>query len=396
MNKRIIPAIVGFAIMVVLTPFVFAKLMNSKFDSMITKVQLNGYKVKQIKNKSSYLTTDRVFDVIIPGSKIDSSGFIKYIEVKVETIFKNLPVTNVIFKGKVLKVVTTNPNLNENLNKLIKNKIKFVVLTPDFKTYTFRVFDFNINNNQTEITFKGIKGVFKTPADLNYKISSITVKNPQTTLEFKNIHNRYVKTDKKISQQEKFDFKGIFANKVISLKNVVINNNTIFGNKIDVNGNLKFTDLDVFNIFSLKNANVNLTVEGIDKKLFETLLKSPKNKREEIAYKILEKGFDSKINTDIKEIVLKGKSIGFLKINGYIDFKPVKNFQKAVMSKNFDFIDADIKIQTTPAVCLILMGVEPKMSFVLMGAQNKNGIVSVEFKLKNGALYINGQKVKSY
>ena len=94
-NNKLIVMIITFIILIGLTPLIFSKFMNARFNTMLLKLQQNrGIVAKEIKNKSSYLTTDRVFEVTIPGSVLKQKK-IKSITLRMEVKFKNLPVSNV-------------------------------------------------------------------------------------------------------------------------------------------------------------------------------------------------------------------------------------------------------------------------------------------------------------
>ena len=68
MKNRFVVMFITFIVMILLTPIIFSKLMNSKFNTMLLKIQQQkGIIIKEIKDKSTYLTTDRIFDVKIPG-----------------------------------------------------------------------------------------------------------------------------------------------------------------------------------------------------------------------------------------------------------------------------------------------------------------------------------------
>ena len=104
MNKsKIIVMGITFIVLILITPLVFSKLMNAKFNQMLKKYENEGYSIKLIKDKSSYIQTDKVFEVLIPGKKVNLN--VNDINITLEVKFKNLPVTNVVFEGVVNSIL---------------------------------------------------------------------------------------------------------------------------------------------------------------------------------------------------------------------------------------------------------------------------------------------------
>ena len=126
MKNKLIVMILTFAVMIALTPLVFSKLMNAKFNQMIENLNKEGIKVEVIKDKSSYLQTDKILSVEIPKEYLNNA--FESINLEVEAKFKNLPVTNVLFLGNVknVKLMPQFAKYENKINEFLKKYIKFV------------------------------------------------------------------------------------------------------------------------------------------------------------------------------------------------------------------------------------------------------------------------------
>lgn len=69
MKNKLLIMFLTFLVMIGVTPLIFDKLMNAKFNKMLENVKKDGFEVIQIEDKSTYLQTDRIFKVVIPGQK---------------------------------------------------------------------------------------------------------------------------------------------------------------------------------------------------------------------------------------------------------------------------------------------------------------------------------------
>ena len=107
MKNKLIIMLVTFIVLIAITPFVFSKLMNSKFNKMLDNLRKDGIEIKLIEDKSSYIKTDKLFLVTIPEKFLVKQNLegIKSIVLKVEAQFKNLPVTDVLFWVKLKKLL---------------------------------------------------------------------------------------------------------------------------------------------------------------------------------------------------------------------------------------------------------------------------------------------------
>lgn len=396
MKNKIIGGIIGFIIIVAITPLVFGKLMNSKFNDMLAKLQTEGYKVKQIKNNNSYFTTDRVFDVIIPASKLQKFNGLKYVEVQVETIFKNMPVTNVVFKGKIVKVVTDDPELTAELNKLIKDKIKFVVTTPDFKVFRFKVADIDLNQPPFEIAIKGFNGIFEKPFDLSYKIKTFVIKYPQFSITLNNVAEKTSKTDGEIKESMSFDLTGRYGFFVVNLKNYSLQSDVKIAKTTSISLDTKFDSLSLKGMADIKNVNVEFQASGLDSDLLASLknITDPQQKQQ-IFEKILSKGFTTKFSVGVKDVVLQQKDLGFLNLDASLKINPSKDIVQKLNNGDLKSIDASLNLKTTPVLAKMIISLDPvDLRQIFNYAKVQNGNVVLNIKVKNGKIYINGQEVQ--
>ena len=128
MKNKLIVMILTFAVMIALTPLVFSKLMNAKFNQMIENLNKEGIKVEVIKDKSSYLQTDKILSVEIPKKYLNNT--FEKVNLEVEAKFKNLPVTNVLFLGNIknVKLMPQFAKYENEINEFLKKYIKLIDL----------------------------------------------------------------------------------------------------------------------------------------------------------------------------------------------------------------------------------------------------------------------------
>ncbi|WP_457559904.1 hypothetical protein [Caminibacter sp.] len=396
MKSKIVVMVLTFIVMVALTPLVFGKLMNSKFDKMLQNIQKQGIEIKEIKDKSSYLQTDRIFEVKIPGSRFDSPE-IKCVCAIIESRFKNLPVTTVDFNGTVTRVELKDAD-NQKLNEIIKNKIKFFVTTPNFRIYQYRVMDNSIKADDVVISFKGIKGVLDYPKKNIIEMSKIKLKSETQPInvEVKNIKNEYDKNLNEYITKTSFDLNGSFGKFKFALNN--LNSKSVVidsAGKVNNVSELHFNNLNIANFVDINKTDLTLKIRGADKKILDELKNATsKEIKQRLLLKLISKGLQIDSNLEISDIKYLTQNLGFFDMKAFINFKPTENIEQRIQNNDFGFVDFDINIKTTPTIAQVLVLLEPKLSFVLQNA-NKNGAVVIEIKKQNGEIYINGRKIKS-
>jgi len=136
---------IGIVVMSLATPPIFKGIMNQKLDQKVAELRQAGYQIEEVENKSSYLTTDRIFQVQLTG-KEDIN-----ITSQVEVRFYNLPITDVKLGLKILKIEGLK---KPTLKKVIEEQGRLELITPNFQNFTYKIFPIKTKN----IYFSGLKG----------------------------------------------------------------------------------------------------------------------------------------------------------------------------------------------------------------------------------------------
>jgi len=139
--KKILIPVIGLLVLIILTPFILAKIANSNIDNKIKLLQKQGFQIKEIKKDISYLNSHRVFEVLINQHTKNKTWdfykkFVNVVNFKVDLSFKNLPITkaNMVYVIKYIKIGENNYFQN----------FKFSLITKDFKNFDFKTDDKNI------------------------------------------------------------------------------------------------------------------------------------------------------------------------------------------------------------------------------------------------------------
>lgn len=388
MKNKLIVMFLTFIVLIVITPFIFGKFMNSKFNSMLLKLsQQNGIQIKEIKNKSSYLTTDRIFDVVVPGNAINQKE-IKYIEFQTETRFKNLPVTDVEFINILKKIVLDN---NSSI-AFLKNKFKILVITPDFKVYKYRVFDNKINLQKANLvlSWKNFNGVYDNKTKIFKNENGILeLKNPLNDLMVYNI--KAFLQDSKNQKKEQLHFDVNFSSpKLKAWINNFNSNSTLKLSKesADIVTNTDIDKINVNNLFKLNKIDTAFEIKGIDKTIYEKLQNKKYSKQD--INKLLKKGFIGKFALNIKDMFFM-QDLGFLSLKS--NFK-IKNASLAqINNKNFNFLDLNLSLQTSPKFINIAGNFFKPLKQI---AKIENNKAIIKIVINKGNISINGKEIKSY
>ncbi len=387
MKNKIIVMFLTFIVMIALTPLIFGKLMNSKFDTMILKIsQQYGLQIKEIKNKSTYLTTDRIFDVIVPGSAVKQKA-IKYIEFQTESKFKNLPVTEVEFFNTLKKIVLDN---NKTVS-LPENKFKIVVITPDFKIYKYKILnnDINLKKANALISWKDFNGVFDEKNRIfKNENGLLELKNDLNNLKIYNIKTFLQDLDNKKIQQLHFDVN--FSNPKLKLQMVNFNSNStlkILNNTVNIHSASNFDEINANNMLKISNVRSDFEISGVDKTVYERL-QNKKYTQNDID-KLLKEGFNGKFDLNIKNIF-------FMQNLGFLDLKSIYSIKNGSLDKinhkDFSFLDLNLTVKTTPEIFAIASKIFPHLSQMAIKKGNKK-IINIQ--IKKGKIIINGQEIKS-
>jgi hypothetical protein len=351
-----------------------------------------------IKDKSSYLTTDKILEVSIPAKLLNNNEAVKELKLKIETEFKNLPVTNVIFKGGVEKVVLDErfKNITPQINDFLKKYIKFVVTTPNFREYMYKFDNINITDNATQLGIENIKGVFKNanPLKNRLNIDDIYMKNQKGFLEVKNFKNEFEGNENDSFSKTNFNFNVNLNNLKLQANDVYSTTKTVLAKNADIYSTFGFKSLNVQNIGNADEFKVNARINGIETETLKALAKAQGEKQDQYMEKVFEKGFQVKIDSSLKDVKVMKKDLGGYTLGFNIKFLPTKNFRQKLDSNDIDFVIAKLHLITTPEMANVLMNIMPKSAFLFALAKKKNGKVILDLELKQGKLYSEGQLVK--
>jgi len=146
--KKILIPIFGLLFLILLTPFILAKLSNSNIDKKIIELKKNGVFIKEINSDIGYLNSKRVFEVKFDKNTKNFNNFINQADFIVTLTFKNLPITKANFDIKVKNV-----NI---LNKNILKGLEAHIVTKDFKTLNYK-----IQNYKNLIELDDVYGIYK-------------------------------------------------------------------------------------------------------------------------------------------------------------------------------------------------------------------------------------------
>ena len=386
MNKQKIFVMgLTFLILIIVTPFAFDKLMNSKFNTMLLNLQQQrGIKIKEIKDKSSYLTTDRIFDVTIPGNITDQQ-IVKSVVIQSEVKFKNLPVTNVKFFNVVKKMV-----LNDGSDvKPLENNLKFIVITPDFNAYKYRILDNNITVSNMIFSWKNFNGIFDNKTKLFKNDSGlITVKNKLVNLMIYNIKSLLQDKAHLKQQQIHFDVNLSTQKFNAAVKNFTSQNKADINKKVNISSKSVCDEININNLFKIKKSTSVLAINGIDKNLYDRMQQGENS--EEITNKLLKEGFNGKFNVKIKDIFFLNP-LGFLDINTTFNVK--NGSLEKIKNNDIGFASINASIVTTPLLIKSVSNVFPDINNL---TEIKNHKAVINIKINKGNILINGRQIKSY
>ena len=394
MKNKLIVMFFTFIVLIAITPFIFSKLMNTKFDAMLDNLKKDGIEVKLIEDKSSYIQTDKLFLVTIPEKFLVNKNLalegVKSITLEVETKFKNLPVTDVLFLGEVKKIALSSSlkNLEAELNNFVKY-VKFVVTTPNFKNYFYKFEDIEDKN----FAILGIKGTFS-KKELNK--NSLTIKEfyikDNGLFEVKNLKHNIEWNDKKSFSTYSFNLniKNNAAN--IQVDNIHGSNKTVFYKNVSVLAKIGFNKLISPNFLEANNFELDLNLEGIERNILKEIAST--QNRDPYIEKIFEKGFKVAINSNLNTLKALNKDLGGYKFNFDINFLPTENIKEKIENNNFDFIKATLFLETSPEIATFIMNTVPNSAFLFALAKKEKDKFILNLELKNGKLYSEGKLIK--
>jgi hypothetical protein len=384
-----------FLILIVLTPLIFSKLMNAKLNKMVENLNKEGYSVKLIKDKSSYLKTDKVFLVDISGDKLNNQ-LIDNLEFKIETTFNNLPVTKVDFRGVLERIDLTVKEYNDEINTLLDRKIKFIATTPNFRVYDYKIEDINLPLSQAKVKIKGIKGIFEYSDIKTNKllIDDVSFIANNLLIEIKNIKDNsfYKKND--IKNENRFDFYLTAANNKIQINNVKISTHSLIDKKTSVISKVSF-DKFVSNFLNMDNFIFNLNLLNLDTSILIAIANEINpQKRDLLTLELLKKGLEIKLKSQAKKIEVMNKNLGFYVVDANLKILPDSNLEEDIKTNNLKFLNSTIHYESTPEIATLFMNLYPRSSFVFALAKKENGKVILDIVLKDSKLFVNGEEIK--
>jgi len=396
-NSKLMVMGLTFIILIAITPLIFGKIMNSKYNQMLNNLREKGMIINVVKDKSSYFQTDKVLEITIPQKLLDTNGVVDEIKLSIETKFKNLPVTQVKFIGHLDKIVLGDQykDIEQGLNKFLTQYIKFVVTTPNFRDYAYKLNDIVIDNQPT-LGIKGIKGTF-TEGNLlknNLSINDIYVKDQKGFVEIKNFNNKFEGDKKSSLSQTNFNV-NVDLNKLqLQIQNVYSKTKTLLNDQVSVNTTFGFKTLNIPNMVNADDFKVNAEINGLEKKTLEKFANANSMQQDELLNEIFEKGFNINLNSNLTSVKAMGRDFGGYNVNLKIKFLPTKNFKEKVNSNNIDFVDATLHLETSQEIANMLKSMNPQSSMLFNLAKKENSKVILNLELKNGKLYSEGQLIQ--
>ena len=375
MKNKLMVMIITFVILIGLTPFFFAKLMNAKFDKMLLNLQHKGLHITQLLDKSSYLKTDRVFEVIIPGNVLKQKN-IKSIKLLTEVKFKNLPVTNVYFHNILKNIIFLS---GKEIPVLKKHHIVFNVTTPDFKTYAFVVEPVKYGT----FFLSPIKGTFQINKDISrININAISLKDKKVRFYIDNFSSVTEKNKNLFKTENRFNLHLQFMDKNISVNNVDILSSLKISEKTDVNLKLSFRKLDFSKIISADDFDAKIRIYDLNSNLFNRAIKS---KDKNLTLALLAEGFKSELDASLKNLMFLGLDQGGFKLNIKVVFYKAKNLED--FEKNFkSHLALNIKADVSENFAKMLRDSFPVTRQFLNIPPDKNGIIHFNIHLDRGSI----------
>ena len=374
MKNKIMVMIVTFVIMIILTPVIFGKLMNSKFNTMTLKLQQQkGILIKEIKDKSSYLTTDRIFEVKIPGSLLNDNG-IDYIEMTSEVKFKNLPVTNVYFHNIIKDVVLED---GEKLPFLKNAQID--VVTPNFKVYSFNIKPIKYKN----FSLNSIKGNIEIKNEtVKLNIDKIKATNNMFNINLNNISSLTQKTENFFKSENKFNLKLNFMGKEFAVNNVDIFNSIRMDKKTSINFHLSFENLKFSNIIKADDFNAKVKIYDLNTTLFE---KAVNSKDKNLSIALLANGLKMEVNSSLKNVDLLNVNAGGFDLGIKALIHKTDNLEDFQLNPD-KYLTILIKADISEKLAKILENYYPNLKSLLSVKPDNKGILHIKIDFDRGKI----------
>jgi len=397
MNKKLTVMIFTFLVMIAITPFIFGKLMNSRYNQMLDDLRAKGIEIKIVDDKSSYLQTDKVLEVTVPSKLLNSQGLIEKVKLNIETKFKNLPVTNVVFLGKIDRVVLNGEfkKFEKDFNEFLQKHIEFVVTTPNFRDYTYRFKDIKIDKDPI-LGIEHITGMFKYKGLIKNRlnIKDAYIKDKKGFIEIKNFKNEFEGNEKEYFSKTDFNVNVNLNTFKLQVDNISSITKTVLNDIAKVNSTFKFKTLNIPNALNADTFKLKTEIKGIKTDVLKQLAQAKEYEKDKYLEKIFKKGFDVNIESTLKNVKIMQRDLGGYTLDLKLKFLPTDNLQEKINTSDLDFINAKLHLVTTPEIANIIMNTLPRSAFLFALAKKENGSVILNLEFKDGKLYSEGQLVK--
>jgi len=396
-NSKLAVMFLTFLVMIALTPLIFSKLMNAKYNSMLNDLRSQGVVIKEIQDKSTYLKTDKIYDVVIPGKLINAENIINQLHLKVETLFNNLPVTDVKFKGNVTKAQLAEnfAPMQDDIGSFLKKYVKFTVTTPNFKNYAYRFEDINVKDIP-EFGAKTIKGVFQngTVKKNTLNINDIYLKDKSLLFEIKNFKNTFEGDVNDSYTTSRFNINAKLNRLTANATDVFSKTKTVIHKTLFIDTSLGFNRLIISDAADASGFKLHAQLKGIETELLKKMASAPENEKDFYIEQIFEKGFNINIASNLKNLKISHKDYGYFDMTFNLEFLPTQNIKQKIDNDDIDFVNAKLHLETSPEIAMMLMNALPQSAFLFAFAKKEKGIVKLDIELRSGQWFSEGQPIQ--
>jgi len=299
------------------------------------------------------------------------------------------------FKGKVKELVlkTLDNYQNQKFNEKIKDKIRFLVITPDFKNYKYTIEDDKIDfDKEFEVGYSGINGIFynKDIKKNTLNIAKFYIKNDRFLAQANNLKSVRVIEGNVTSDDSKANFLIKIEDTNINVNNFSSHNVITYAKKVTSVTKAYVDNIIVNNQLLINKIELLNEVKGVDLDTLREIQTNP-NPRDEDLIKLLEKGLKLESKLNIAEVKDKNEKLGFLNLDVKLDVKPTDNLIANINAKDFGFVDFKLKLKTTPKIANVIISAFPQALLIFADAKKEGAAIVVDFEFNNNKVLVNGQ-----
>ena len=446
--KKSIIAVALILVVIAILPIAGNQYIKSSIDDRVAELQSYGLEVKEDKSVSTYLNTSRHFEFYLK----DSSKFIDYLNNYSENQIP--PYVNAIINGLVVGADIEYSNLPFAKSQSVEiyplrlapeMEASLKKNSPDFYTYLEKFLKlkgilYHINYNLINSKFDGyIKDIdesytLRNKAELNLVLNKVVFNGKGELLAPTRLESK-IKTFN-LSVIEEHEQVNIFLNGFSSSSNFESQNTYISSADInslklvmvglndDMNvsiGNMRFNassndqgkdtelsskvSINSMNVnsgrlaFDLKEFNMDIALDGIDKKLFEELrtLNNPQEVQMKTA-ELLSKGFTLNIaDFSTKDITLnKVEKLGGYDMKSNIVLKADPDMLQKIQQNPMlmvKFIDMKTNLKISKKILTLLTQATPMASTIISYAKEENNSYIFEMNFADSKASINGKQL---